>query len=80
MSLCPYKNMFGQERTGIHAYRVFDIAIVDLGATVLVGLLLAYYFKWNYLLTLLVLFLIGVVAHRLFCVNTTLNMMIFGKV
>jgi hypothetical protein len=26
-------NFFGAPRTGVHAYRVFDIAIVDLGLT-----------------------------------------------
>ena len=29
MSLCKYKNIFGEENTGVHQYRIFDIAIIE---------------------------------------------------
>ncbi len=34
-SLCKYSEIFGAPRTGAHAYRVFDLAIVDIVFTLL---------------------------------------------
>mgnify|MGYP001396390731 CR=1 FL=1 len=31
-----FANIFGAPRTGVHAYRIFDVAVVDFGLTVLV--------------------------------------------
>jgi hypothetical protein len=31
--LCKYKNMFGIPNKGLHSYRIFNIAIVDLTLT-----------------------------------------------
>jgi len=30
MSLCEYKNYFGESGKGVHSYRIFNIAIVDV--------------------------------------------------
>lgn len=80
MSLCKYKHIFGKEKEGIHKYRIFDIAIVDVIGTVVIGVIISYYAKWNYYITVLLLFIIAIILHRLFCVNTTINKMIFGIV
>lgn len=77
---CKYKHIFGKEKEGIHSYRVFDIAIVDVIGTIIVALMLGMIFKWNIVLTILIAFLTGIVLHRLFCVNTTINKIIFGVV
>lgn len=83
MSLCKYRHIFGKEGEGAHAIRVFNVAIVDVAATVLVGALIA---VWSglglggFLLVLIVLFVLGIVAHRIFCVNSTVNKAIFGVV
>lgn len=77
---CKYRHILGKEREGIHSIRLFDIAIIDVVLTIVGGVLLAYVFKWNVLITILILFIIGVLVHRLFCVNSTINMWFFGKV
>ena len=30
MSLCEYKDFFGESGKGVHSYRIFNIAIVDV--------------------------------------------------
>jgi hypothetical protein len=45
--LCEYKNIFGEPNTGLHKIRIFDIAIVDVVATIIVGILLSKYYKSN---------------------------------
>lgn len=79
-NLCKYKDVFGKEREGVHSIRVFDIAIVDLGLTVLAALIISKYFGWNAWAVIAVLLIIGVLAHRAFCVNTRVNTWIFGVV
>ena len=81
--LCKYRDVFGKVGEGAHSYRIFNIAIVDLGLTLAVGLLIGYFYKfniWQTIILCLILLLIGILFHRLFCVNTTINKLIFGKV
>jgi len=78
--LCPYRHMFGEERKGFHSLRLFDIAIGDVFLTILLSLFISYVSKLNVILTFIIVFIIGIVVHRIFCVNTKVNVMIFGKV
>ena len=76
--LCQYKNMFGEIGKGIHSYRIFDIAIID----VLVTLLISYIIKiinpsYCYFRILLILFITGIILHRVFCVRTTIDKLLF---
>ena len=80
MSLCRFRHVFGAEGTGVHAVRVMGVAAVDAVATIVAGLVLAWAFGWNPWYTCGALFLAGIVVHRMFCVNTTLNKAIFGVV
>ena len=84
MSLgCPFnklKEIFGKEGEGVHSYRVFNIAIVDVIATIIGAYLLSIFFKINFWIILIILFILGIILHRLFCVNTTINKFIFGFV
>lgn len=80
MSLCVYKDVFGRPGEGAHSIRVGGIALVDLGLTIGVAWLLARAYKvpmWKVFSALLCL---GILVHRLFCVNTALNQAIFGRV
>jgi uncharacterized membrane protein len=78
MSLCKYRNFFGKPGKGVHSYRIplLDVAAVDVIATLIVGYLIALYSKWNYWLVVLVLFLLGIAMHRLFCVRTKIDQVI----
>jgi fatty-acid desaturase len=78
--LCKYKNIFGKPNQGVHSIRLFDIALVDLLGTFLIALLITYFFKINVFLVFLILMIIAILIHRLFCVNTKINVFIFGKV
>jgi len=79
MELSEYKNLFGAPGTGAHKYRIFDIAIVDVGSTIIFAFLIARFFNWTFWKVLVVLFITGIFAHRLFSVRTTLDKIIFPK-
>ena len=80
MSLCKYKHIFGEEGKGVHSIRLFNIAIVDLVLTVLAAWLISRYIHVHFVWCLVALLGLGIVAHRLFCLNTTVNVALFGKV
>lgn len=83
MSFCPFKaysEIFGKPNQGVHSYRILDLAIADIIMTIIGAIIISLIFKINFFLTLIFLFLLGIVLHRLFCVNTTINKMIFGIV
>lgn len=77
MNLCKYKNMFGEPNKGIHSYRVLDVAIVDVLFTIILALFISYVIKQSFWLILLILFIIGIISHRLFCVRTTVDKILF---
>jgi len=80
---CPFKhlkNIFGKEGEGAHSYRFLNLAVVDVFFTVVAAALISYVFKLRFVSTLIFLFVLGIVFHRLFCVNTTINKLIFGIV
>lgn len=83
MLICPFKTyseIFGKPKQGVHSYRILDLAFVDIIMTIIGAIIISLVFKINLFLTLIFLFLLGIVLHRLFCVNTTINKMIFGIV
>ena len=77
MDLCKYKNALGIPGKGIHSYRLFGIAIADVIMTIIGAILISFFFKISFIKTLLVLFLLGIVLHRLFCVRTTIDKLLF---
>ena len=75
---CKYSNIFGKVKSGIHSYRVFDIAIMDVILTIIGAFLLQLLFPTiNFFVILLMLFVIGIGLHRLFCVRTTIDKLLF---
>lgn len=78
MNLCKYKDIFGKPNEGVHSIRLFNIAVVDVISTIIVAFLFSYYFKWNFLYSLLGFFLVGILFHRLFCVKTTVDKILFS--
>lgn len=80
MSLCQYKNIFGEPNKGAHSYRIFNIAIIDVILTVLVAYIISLLFKISFIKTSIVLFSLGIILHKLFCVNTTINKLIFNPI
>ena len=82
--LCQYSKLFGEPSKGLHKYRICNIAIIDVLMTILGAILIDYIFnkvgcKVNYWCVLFVLFVLGIVLHRLFCVKTTIDVLLFGN-
>lgn len=82
MDLCKYSNIFGLPGKGLHKYKIFDIAIVDVMASILLALFIYYIFKYfkykiKFCCVLLFVFLLGILMHRLFCVRTTIDKLLF---
>lgn len=76
-SLCPYKNLFGEPNKGVHKYKILNIAVVDLISTIIVAYLIAKYNNKDFKLILLILLLLGIILHHLFCVKTTIDKFLF---
>lgn len=78
--LCRYRHVFGKEGEGPHSLRFLNIAFVDVLGTVLFAFIFSYMFHVPVGWMLLFLFVLAIVLHRAFCVNTTVNKAIFGVV
>lgn len=77
--LCEYSELIGKVGEGIHSYRLFNIAILD----VIITMIGAYFLQqklvsnYSYLQVLIVVFIMGIISHRIFCVRTTVDKMLF---
>ena len=82
---CQYKDIFGKPNQGIHSYRIpltkgvsgseTGFAIIDIILTIIVAKLINIYVlkDYKYITILIGLFILGIILHKLFCVETTLN-------
>ena len=77
MTLCAYKDALGKPGKGVHSYRLFGVAIVDVLLTILAAMLIAYFSKYDFYKILIALFILGIILHRLFCVRTTVDKLLF---
>ena len=75
-SLCPFKNIFGEPGAGIRTFRIFDISIFDLGFVLAFAAIISIMNNWNFVKVSLLLIVLGVIFHKLFCVKTGLNKML----
>ena len=76
MNFCKYRDSLGVPNIGMHKH-YYGIAMVDVLATIIGGILFALLFNWNIIITIIVLFILGIILHRLFCVNTTIDKLLF---
>ena len=75
---CKYKNIFGKVNEGLHSFRIFDIAIIDVLLTFFTAFIIKKFnSKYNYYIILLLLFILGIFLHRIFCVKTTIDNFFF---
>ena len=78
--LCQYSTILGEVGKGIHSYRILNIAIVDVLLTVLLAYVVHLFMpNTNFFLVLLSMFILGIVVHKIFCVRTTVDKLIFGE-
>ena len=82
--LCQYKDMFGKPGEGAHSLRVFNVAIVDLGLTLVIAYIIKLQnFKFlentSFGMLFVCLIILSLIIHKLFCVDTTLTKVVFGE-
>lgn len=72
--LCKYKNLFGEPSQGLHKYKIFGIAIIDVLATVLLAWISHNYIynQYSTFVWFIIWVLISIPVHKLFCVKTFL--------
>ena len=75
--LCQYKNLFGKPNEGVHKYKILGISIVDIAAVIIPAYLISKYTKQDFKQLLLIFFLFGIIIHKLFCVDSTVNKLLF---
>jgi hypothetical protein len=75
--LCKYRNALGIPGEGVHSLRLGGIAIMDVVMTLIGAYIIAYYARASFAWTAAGLFLLGIVLHRLFCVRTTIDRLLF---
>ena len=77
--LCHYKNLLGKPDTGIHSFRIANIAVFDVLITLLFAYILCLLFpnipKYIFFIGI---FILGIIVHRIFCVKTTINKLLFS--
>ena len=77
--LCKYANTLGKPNKGLHSIRICNIAVVDLALTILLAFGVSKLFKINFGYTFIIIFIIAILLHYIFCVNTTVNKFLFGE-
>jgi hypothetical protein len=81
MSLCKYKDIFGKLNEGPHSYRIplINLAFIDVALTILGAYVVSQYYNISFLVMTIFFIIIGIISHKIFCVDSTLNVFIFGK-
>lgn len=77
LDLCKYKNILGEPDKGVHSFRIFNIAIVDVLLTILAAYIMSYFTNYKLIYTLIFMFILGIISHRIFCVRTTVDKVLF---
>jgi hypothetical protein len=81
MSLCKYKDIFGKPNEDAHSHRIpiINLATVDVILTIAASYGISKYYNTSFFIMTIILFIIGIVSHEVFCVDTQLNKYIFNK-
>ena len=77
MDLCKYRDSLGVPKQGVHSYRFLGVAIVDVIFTIIGAWIISYFTNKSFIFTMIFLFLLGIMLHRLFCVRTTIDKLLF---
>jgi hypothetical protein len=79
-NLCKYRNALGVPGKGVHSIRLGGIAVVDVIMTLIGAYVIARIMRASFVWTAVGLFLLGIILHRLFCVRTTIDKLLFPNV
>ena len=75
---CQYKDSLGKVGEGAHKH-VMGVAIVDVIMTIIVAYLFHRITGYSLWKCVVGLFIAGIILHRLFCVRTTVDKLLFGR-
>lgn len=79
--LCKFKDILGKPFLGFHKIHFGNVALFDLLLTLGIAIGLSYIPKSPPLtIWLIILFLIAMFLHILFCVNTSVNNWMYGNI
>ena len=54
-----------------------NIAIFDVILTIILAKIISYFFTISFFYTSITLFILGIISHRLFCVRSTIDKLLF---
>lgn len=78
MYFCKYKDIFGRIGEGVHSIRIYNIAIFDVILTIISAIIIHKIVPFvNIYMMVFLLFILGIIMHRLFCVRTTIDKLLF---
>jgi hypothetical protein len=66
-------SIFGEPGKGIHSYRLFGLAAVDVILTIIFVIFIKQYTDLDYIPLIIVVILSFVIIHKIFEVDTALN-------
>lgn len=68
-----YRHILGKENEGVHSYKFMDVSMIDYAMTIALAFFITYITKIPVELTTIFSFLLGIISHILFGVqsNTT---------
>jgi hypothetical protein len=69
-SLAKYRDVFGKPGEGVHKYRILGTPIVDVLASLLLAMFVTWLTKMPLELSIILVFVVGVIAHYIFGVQT----------
>ena len=75
--LCKYRNALGVPGKGVHSIQIGGIAIMDVVFTIIGAYFISRFAHTSFAWTTAGLFFLGIILHRLFCVRTTIDKLIF---
>jgi len=70
VDLSKYKNIFGYPGKGVHKYKFMGTSLVDYFMTIVGAFLITYFTDIPLVITTIGLFLMGIILHWLFGINT----------
>ena len=78
LDLTKYKNIFGSPGTGLHKIKFKGTSIIDYFLTIVGAFILTYYTDIPLVLSTIGLFILGILIHYLFGVETQVLKFIFS--
>ena len=74
------KKLFGIVNEGMHKYRIFNLAIIDLFFTLSSAFIISFFIKKSFIIIIIVLFLISIIIHRIKGIRTTIDKLLFPNI